>query len=200
MEREKVRLNKYLAHTGVASRREADKFIEQGLVSVNGKVVTEMGIKIDPDIDKVEVSEEVQTIKKERTYIVLNKPRGYVTTCKKTKAEPDIVLDLIDIKERIYPVGRLDKDSEGLLILTDDGLLTYELMHPSFDHEKEYFVEVEGNITQGSMTKLEKGVKLDGEKTKITKVRKVAKNAFFMVLTEGKNRQIRRVCKKGSLL
>jgi len=193
---ELIRLNKYLAHSGVCSRRDADKFIKEGLIKVNGKVVTEMGIKVDPEKDKVEVDDEVEVVQENKIYVALNKPVGYVTSCKKTEVEKDIVLDLVKTEERLYPVGRLDKESQGLLILTNDGLITYELMHPSFDHEKEYYVEVAGNITKGSMEKLELGVKLNGEKTKITKVRKRAKNAFNIVLTEGKNRQIRRVCKK----
>jgi len=193
---DKIRLNKYLANSGVCSRREADKLIEAGLVKVNGIVITEMGVKIDPEKDVVDLNDEVKKISDEKSYIALNKPRGYTTACKETKADPNIVLDLIDIKDRVYPVGRLDKDTEGLLILTNDGLLAFHLTHPSFDHEKEYLVKVEGLMTNGVIKKLECGVKLDGEKTKKTIVRKEDSSSFYITLTEGKNRQIRRICKK----
>jgi len=193
---DKIRLNKYLANSGVCSRREADKLIEDGLVKLNGDVITEMGVKIDPEKDIVDLNDEVKKINDEKIYIVLNKPRGYTTACKKTKTDPDIVLDLIDIDNRVYPIGRLDKDTEGLLILTNDGVLAFHLTHPSFDHEKEYLVTVDKHITNGAIKKLEEGVKLDGEKTKKTIIRKKDSYSFYITLTEGKNRQIRRICKK----
>ncbi len=193
---EPIRLNKYLASQGIASRREADELISEGLVSVNGKLVTEMGVKIDPDIDKVEVNNEAVKERKNLVYIALNKPLGYVCSMTRTKVEKDIVTDLIDVPERVYPVGRLDKDTTGLLILTNDGTLTFELTHPSSESEKEYEVTTEGDITYGAISKLKKGVKILGEKTLPAEVEKIGPNKIRIILREGKNRQIRRMCQK----
>ena len=194
-----VRLNKYLAQQGVASRREADRLIADGLISVNGEVVKEMGVKVDPEKDKVTVNKKVVERQKDLIYIALNKPVGYVTSVKRTSVEKNIVLDLIDIKERIYPVGRLDKDTTGLLILTNDGTLTFKLTHPSSECEKEYEVTVDREIRKGQMDKLQEGVRLWGEKTKQTRVKKIGPDRMRIVLTEGKNRQIRRICQKVGL-
>ena len=194
-----LRLNKYLADQGVASRREADRLISDGLISVNGKVIKEMGVKVDPEKDKVTVSNQVIERQKKLVYIALHKPASYVTSVKRTRVEPKIILDLINIKERVYPVGRLDKDTTGLLILTNDGTLTYTLTHPSVECEKEYEVRVDGQIKKGQMDKLKAGVKLWGKKTKETRVKKIAPNRMQIVLTEGKNRQIRRICQKVGL-
>ena len=194
-----IRLNKYLAEQGVASRREADRLIEEGLISVNGVVVTEMGVKVDPAKDKVTVSNEVVERQEKKIYIMLNKPINYVTSVKRTQVEKKIVMDLIDLEERVYPVGRLDKDTSGLLILTNDGTLTYKLTHPSSESEKEYEAIVNGVITQGSMEKLRKGVNLNGESTKSTRVKKIGRNKLSLILTEGKNRQVRRICQKVGL-
>jgi pseudouridine synthase len=127
---------------------------------------------------------------------MLNKPVGYVTSAKPTPIEKDIVTDLIDIEERIYPVGRLDKDTSGLLILTNDGTLTFNLTHPSMESEKEYEALVAGIVTKRTIELLEKGVKLWGERTKPAKVRKIGPCQLSIVLTEGKNRQVRRICQK----
>ncbi len=194
-----MRLNKYLSHQGIASRREADRLIADGLISVNGKVVTEMGVKIDPGKDKVTINDEVIKRQEELIYIALNKPTGYVTSAKRTNVEKHIVMDLINIKERVYPVGRLDKDTTGLLLLTNDGTLTFKLTHPSAECAKEYEVTVKGIIQPEQIRKLESGVKLWGEKTKKTHVNKVDQNKMRIILTEGKNRQIRRICQKVGL-
>ncbi len=194
-----VRLNKYLAEQGIASRREADRLIADGLVSVNGKVVREMGVKVDPVKDKVKVSGEVAKRREKLVYIALNKPIGYVTSVKRTRLEPKIVLDLVRVPERVYPVGRLDKDTTGLLVLTNDGTLTFGLTHPSAECEKEYEVTVASVINKGQIEKLEAGVKLWGAKTKGAHVRKVGTRVMRIILTEGKNRQIRRICQKVGL-
>jgi len=196
---ELIRLNKYLAGRGIASRREADRLIADGLISVNGKVIREMGVKINPEKDKVSVSDQVIKRQQKLIYIALNKPAGYVTSVKRTQVEKKIVTDLIKINERVYPVGRLDKDTTGLLILTNDGTLTYKLTHPSSECEKEYEVTVDGAIKGGQMDKLKAGVKLWGEKTKETQVKKIGSRQMRIVLTEGKNRQIRRICQKVGL-
>ena len=194
-----IRLNKYLADQGIASRREADRLISDGLISVNGKVVKEMGVKIDPAKDKITVSNQVIERQKKLIYIMLHKPANYVTSVKRTRVEPKIVLDLIDIKERIYPVGRLDKDTTGLLILTNDGTLTYKLTHPSAECEKEYEVTVDGQIRKGQIDKLKAGVKLLGKKTKETRIKKIGPNRMRIILTEGRYRQVRRICQKVGL-
>lgn len=192
-----MRLQKYMAQCGIASRRESEKLITEGKVKVNGQVVTEMGVKIDPEKDKVEVDQNALSERAEKlVYVILNKPTGYVTTCNRTKFESKIVTDLVDLPERIYPVGRLDKDTSGLLILTNDGDLTYQLTHPKFEKPKEYEVKVQGDITDGALEKLREGVKLWGEKTKETEIKRLTKNTFLITLTEGKNRQIRRICRK----
>lgn len=192
-----MRLQKYMAHKGIASRRESEKLIAEGLVKVNGKTVTEMGLKVDSEKDAVEVNQQALDQKKEKlVYVILNKPLGYVTTCHRTEFEKKIVTDLVDISERIYPVGRLDKETTGLLILTNDGDLTYKLTHPKFEKAKEYEVRVAGKITEGSLEKLREGVKLWGEKTNPTTIERLSGTRFRITLTEGKNRQIRRICRK----
>lgn len=191
-----VRLNKYLAEQGIASRRESDRLIAAGLVKVNGKMVTEMGVKVDPEKDKVEVDEA--RVKESRTlvYIALNKPKGYVCSAKPTKVDPDIVTGLVDVSERIYAVGRLDKETTGLLLLTNDGTLVNRIIHPSAESEKEYEVTFYKPIPAGALSKLKAGVKLGGEATLPTKVKKVGPAKIRIVLKEGKNRQVRRICQK----
>ena len=133
-----MRLQKYLSAAGVCSRRKGEALIQEGRISVNGVVVSELGTKVDPDLDMVEADGKVIYLRQKLIYIALNKPRDYVTSCNQ-KGEKT-VLDLVDVPERVYPVGRLDKDSTGLLLLTNDGSLHHRLSHPSFDHEKEYIV------------------------------------------------------------
>ena len=191
-----VRLNKYLAEQGVASRREADKLIAAGLVKVNGKVMTEMGQKIDPEADRIEVDEAGVRKSKKLVYIALNKPKGYVCSAKSTKSDPAIVTDLVDVGERIYPVGRLDKETTGLLLLTNDGTLVNQIIHPSSQSEKEYEVTFYKQIPEGALDKLRAGVKLAGEATLPTKAKKVAPAKIRIILKEGKNRQVRRICQK----
>jgi 23S rRNA pseudouridine2605 synthase/23S rRNA pseudouridine2604 synthase len=190
-----VRLNKYLSQQGVASRREADRLIEGGLVTVNGKVVTEMGVKINPEKDQVEVEGHDER-KEKLLYIAINKPKGYVCSMKATHEDPDLVTNLIDVRERIYPVGRLDKDTTGLLFLTNDGTLVNRIIHPSSESEKEYEVTFFSQIPMGAIRKLEEGVKLQGEKTLPTRVKKIGPAKIRIILKEGKNRQVRRICQK----
>ena len=134
----KIRLNKYLANMGICSRREAEKLIDKGSISVNGKIIIEQGIKIDPKKDKIEVNKKaLKEYKNSLVVYALNKPKGYVSSTHKTSVEKNIVLDLLHgVSERVYPVGRLDKDTEGLILLTNDGDLTFRLTHPSFEHKK----------------------------------------------------------------
>ncbi|NOR44099.1 MAG: pseudouridine synthase [Candidatus Delongbacteria bacterium] len=194
---ELVRLQKYLANQGVASRRKCEEFITDGLIKVNGEVVTQMGTKVDPDKDTVEINEQqISNIKAEYIYILLNKPKGYITSLKQTDSSSPIVTDLVAIKERIYPVGRLDKDSSGLLLLTNDGDFAYKLMHPSFEKEKEYIVVTEETVTKRMMDRFEKGITIEGYKTQPAKVKRIELTKVSLVIKEGRNRQIRKMLSK----
>lgn len=186
-----IRLQKFLAEAGVCSRRRGEAYIREGRVKVNGRVVSQMGVKIDPDKDVVEVSGRVVASAVPDIYIMLNKPEGYISSCRHAKRK--IVLDLIDIPHRIYPVGRLDMDSTGLLLLTNNGRLHYHLTHPSFDHEKEYIVKTKTPISDTDLDMLSKGVKLDGKPTRPALTIRQGSHEFRIVLQEGRNRQIRRM-------
>jgi 23S rRNA pseudouridine2605 synthase/23S rRNA pseudouridine2604 synthase len=189
-----VRLQKFLSSAGYCSRRQGEVHILEGNVRVNGQVVTQLGTKVDPDMDTVEIHGQLLTKKQSQIYIALNKPRSYVTTCNQKNEK--IVVDLVDIPERIYPVGRLDKESTGLLLLTNDGYLHHHLLHPSFDHEKEYMVTVAAPISDSALTKMEKGITILGEKTRPAVVKRFSSKRFLIQLKEGRNRQIRRMVKK----
>jgi 23S rRNA pseudouridine2605 synthase/23S rRNA pseudouridine2604 synthase len=189
-----MRLQKYISRGGYCSRRRAEKLIAEGKVTVNGKVVDRLGSKVDPEIDRVAVDGHPVSIDKNLVYIVLNKPRGYVASCDHPGQK--IVLDLVNIKQRVYPVGRLDKDSTGLLLLTNDGRLHQRLTHPSFDHEKEYLVSVSEPIPAGALKVLAKGVKILGKKTRPARVKIISPTRFKIILKEGRNRQIRRMVRK----
>lgn len=189
-----IRLNKYIAECGVCSRRSADTLIQSGKVCVNGEVVTNLGIKIDETIDNVKVNNKI--IKKENklVYIMLNKPKGYVTTSKEQFGRKS-VLDLIDTNLRVYPIGRLDMYTEGFLLLTNDGNFANKMMHPKNKIEKKYIVSVKGNITSEKIDLLKKGVDIGGYITKPAKVKSnFEKNELEIVISEGKNRQVRRMC------
>ena len=189
-----VRLQKFLSGAGICSRRKGEEYIRSGWVKVNGKTVTELGAKVDPERDLVEVDNAAIESNSASITIALNKPRGYVSSCR----QPDekIVLDLVDIPERIYPIGRLDKDSSGLLLLTNNGLLHHQLSHPSFNHEKEYEVSVAQAIPGGALKKLAKGLPMMGTRTRPADVQRISARRFRIVLQEGKNRQIRRMVRK----
>jgi 23S rRNA pseudouridine2605 synthase/23S rRNA pseudouridine2604 synthase len=190
----KIRLQKFLSQAGFCSRRQGEVYIAQGKVSVNGQVVTQLGTKIDPQNDRIEVNGQLLPINTELIYIALNKPRDYVTSC--SQKNEKIVTDLIDIPVRIYPVGRLDKDSTGLLLLTNDGRLHHHLLHPSFDHEKVYQVGVGKPIADGDLKAMERGVNILGEKTRPASIKRISRKRFVIKLKEGKNRQIRRMVRK----
>ena len=189
-----MRLQKFLSQAGVCSRRQGEEYIKDGLVQVNGKVITELGTKIDPATDLVDLQGQRVELNDNLIYIALNKPPGYVTSCHQQGEK--IVLDLIDIQRRIYPVGRLDKDSTGLLILTNDGRMHHRLLHPSFDHEKEYEVTVSAPISDGAVRKIEKGMPMMGTRTRPAVVKRMSSRRFRIILKEGKNRQIRRMVTK----
>ena len=193
------RLQKYLANSGVASRRKCEELILQGKVEVNGKVVTELGTKINPEKDIVKFDgKEVKQAKK-MVYILLNKPIGYVTTADDQFGR-DTVLDLVKVKERIVPVGRLDMYTSGALILTNDGDFVYKVTHPKHEIEKTYTVTVKGIVQNSEVEQLRKGVKIDDYTTKHAKV-KILKtdtekkfSRLEITIHEGKNRQVRKMC------
>jgi 23S rRNA pseudouridine2605 synthase/23S rRNA pseudouridine2604 synthase len=189
-----MRLQKFLSEAGICSRRKGEEYIREGRIRVNSRIVTELGTKVDPRKDRVEFDGKNVALKSEHIYIALNKPKGYVTSC--SHPGEKIVLDLIDIPERVYPIGRLDKDSTGLLILTNDGSLHHRLSHPSFDHEKEYDVTVSRPMTDGSLRKIAQGLPMMGTKTRPAKIRRVSSKSFRIILKEGRNRQIRRMVGK----
>lgn len=184
---ESTRINKYLADMGIATRRSADTLIESGKILINGKKA-KVGDRVFSD-DKV----EVKGLKEQKlVYYAYNKPVG-VTTVGKQEGEKEIK-DIIQFPFRVFPVGRIDKDSEGLVIMTNDGRITKKLLDPKYDHEKEYLVQVNKPIEHNFMVRLRDGVKLGREMTKKAKVRKVDTKTLEIVITEGKNRQIRRMC------
>lgn len=190
-----IRLQKWLSEAGVCSRRQGEGFITAGRVRVNGKTVTVLGTKIDPEKDRVEVDGRPVTGGRKPVYIALNKPKGYVTSCRHEGHK--LVVDLVDLPERIFPVGRLDKDSCGLLLLTNDGPLHHRLSHPSFDHEKEYEVTVRQPIDDHALQQLvQGGIVIDGRKSRPARVQRLSGRRFHIVLQEGRNRQIRRMVRK----
>ena len=193
------RLQKYLAECGVASRRKCEEYILQGKVKVNNNIITELGTKINPEKDKVTF--ERKEVKKEnkKVYILLNKPIGYVTTAEEQFGR-DKVLDLVKVKERIVPVGRLDMYTSGALILTNDGEFVYKVTHPKHEITKTYTVTIHGIITKQEVEQLSNGVKIDDYITKPAKVKILKtdeeKNISRIEITihEGKNRQVRKMC------
>ena len=188
-----TRLNKFIADCGVASRRKAEDLIRAGKICVNGQIVSNLGTKIDPTADKVVLDGKKITPVEKKIYLKLNKPRGYISSCRSEKGERTI-MDLVkDIPERLYPVGRLDMDSEGLMLLTNDGELANRLMHPRYEHEKEYTVNVKCPMTNEQMKELSSGILIDGRKTLPAKVKLLGEKEFSIILKEGKKRQIRRM-------
>jgi len=186
-----MRLNKFIAHSGVASRRKADELILAGKVKINGEVVDDLGIIVDEEKDQVEVNGAPINLIDKKIYVALNKPLGYLCSAKNWQGKS--VLELIDIPERIYPVGRLDKDSVGLVILTNDGDFAYQLTQAKFLHEKEYEVVFDRLLDKEDIKIFESGMDLDRDKVQPIKVRKVRGNKANLILLQGINRQIRRM-------
>ncbi len=192
------RLNKYLASTGAASRRGADKLIEEGRVKVNGKVVKELGTVINEKKDVVAVDDIIVKTVNNYAYILFYKPKGCITTVNDEKGRKTVYDYLQDLNiPHLIPVGRLDYDTEGMLLMTNDGDLAYKLTHPSFEVPKTYLVKVEGEMPEHKLAQLRKGVTVDGEKTKRCKVKlleyKNGESKIQITITEGKNRQIRKM-------
>lgn len=200
MEEEKIRLQKYLAECGIASRRKAEEYIQEGKVQVNGKAVTELGVKINPEKDIVYFNNKKVTKQNENIYILLNKPIGYVTTTK-DQFNRETVLDLIrGINKRIVPVGRLDMYTSGALILSNDGDFIYKVTHPSHEITKTYIATLKGIITNEELEELRRGVEIEDYLTRPAKVKILKtdseKNISRIEITihEGKNRQVRKMC------
>lgn len=189
-----VRLQKFLADAGACSRRKGEAHILAGRVTVNGKIISRLGSKVNPDTDTVCLNGRTVALAGDNIYVMLNKPAGVVSSCQH-RGEP-VVTDLVDLPQRLFPVGRLDKDSTGLLLLTSDGRIHHRLSHPSFDHEKEYDVTVDRPIDDQALGLLGKGLPLSGMMTRPARVTRISKRRFRIVLMEGKNRQIRRMVKK----
>ena len=200
---EQVRLQKFLAEAGVASRRKSEELISAGKIAVNGKVVTELGTKINPEVDKVTYNGQIVENREEKVYILLNKPIRYVTTAN-DQFSRDTVLDLVKVKERIVPCGRLDMYTSGALILTNDGDFIYKITHPKHEISKTYTVTLKGIITNEEVQNLREGVVIDDDgipyKTKEAKVKILKTDSekdisrLEIVIHEGKNRQVRKMC------
>ena len=196
---EEIRLQKYLAEAGIASRRKCEEYITAGRVKVNGKIINELGTKVSPEKDEIYFDDKKIENKEELVYILLNKPIGYVTTAK-DQFNRDTVMNLIKIKERVVPVGRLDMYTSGALLLSNDGNFVYKITHPKHEINKTYTVTLKGIVTKEDIEKLEKGVDIGGYTTKPAKVKilktDIEKNISRLEITihEGKNRQVRKMC------
>lgn len=194
---ENTRLQKYIADCGVASRRKAEELIKQGRVKVNGTVVTEMGTKVG-DADLVEVDGKGIKPENKKVYILLNKPAGYVTTAKDQFGRPTVLDLLKGVRERVFPVGRLDYETTGLLILTNDGDFTYKMTHPKHEIEKTYVATIEGVPTNEEISRFEKGLMIDNYITAPAKLKILSQNnrncVVEVTIHEGKNRQVRKMC------
>jgi 23S rRNA pseudouridine2605 synthase len=186
-----VRLQKFMSEAGHCSRRRGETLIREGRVSVNGQVVTALGSRVDPDTDTVMVDGKRLERVERQVYIALHKPPGYVSSCRHSGKR--LVIELVDVGQRIFPVGRLDEDSEGLLIMTNDGPLHNRLSHPSFDHEKEYEVTVVHPLSERSLREMAAGMILEGKRTRPATVERLGRRRFRITLQEGRNRQIRRM-------
>ena len=193
------RLQKFLAECGIASRRKSEELILQGLIKVNGKIVTELGTKINPEMDVIEYNGKVIKKNNKKVYILLNKPIGYVTTTTDQFGR-DTVIDLVKVKEKVLPVGRLDMYTSGALILTNDGEFIYKVTHPKYEIEKTYNVTVKGIITKDEVKKLEEGVAIEDYTSGKAKVKILKTDAekdisrIEITIHEGKNREVRKMC------
>ena len=191
-----IRLNKFLASCGVASRRHSDELIMQGKISVNGKIVTTPGVSINEKKDKVIYDGKELSLPSSFVYIKLNKPKGYICSASDEKGRKTIY-DLIDTEERLFSIGRLDYDTEGLIILTNDGDFANKVGHPSYSIEKEYQVTIEGKVLESELAVMRKGAVVDGERMPPARVKILRVEEKFsklsVIINEGQNRQVRRM-------
>jgi pseudouridine synthase len=192
-----IRLNKYLSQAGLASRREADRLIREGRVRINGRVAEELGIKVDDVKDRVDVDGRAAKIRSNPVYVLLNKPKGCLVTLRDPFGRRTVRDLLAGLKARVFPVGRLDADSRGLLLLTDDGELAFRLSHPRFEIPKKYVVAIEGGIDSGALARIGKGLLIEGVKTAPARVRVISQRPGQSVLSleihEGRKREIRKM-------
>lgn len=202
---QRVRLNKLIADSGLASRRHADRMIEEGEVTVNGQRVYELGIKVDPNVDKILVGGKAIRKPTQKLYVVFNKPKGVLTTMEDPLGRPTVADYLGDVPARLFPVGRLDWDSEGLLLLTNDGDFANKVMHPKAEVTKTYLVKIDGKPDPAKIQKLRSGVSIEGGRVSARHVERIHKAGdnksdkyewYKIVITEGKNRQIRQMFAK----
>lgn len=191
------RLQKYMASCGIASRRKCEEYIISGQVKVNGKIANELGIKVNPSIDIVEFDNKIIAPEKTKVYIMLNKPTGYITSLKDEKGRLTI-LDLVKVPERIYPIGRLDYDSSGLILMTNDGDIYNKIIHPRVEITKKYMAIVEGEFSEQELEKFKTGIDISGYITAPAEIKVIKysnhKSTIEIGIHEGKNRQIRRMC------
>lgn len=190
---EKLRIHKYLSQAWICSRRKAEDYISQGLITVNGKRA-EIGQLIDPSVDKIEMGKQAVKEQNELLYYKVNKPRWVVTTC--AQSDEKTILDVIPLDKRVFPIGRLDKETTWLILMTNDGRLANFLMHPRYNHEKEYIVETFGPISDSSLEKMRNGLFILWSYTKKAKVERLASGKFTITISEWRNRQIRRMVEK----
>ncbi len=188
------RLQKILSRAGVASRRAAEQLMLEGRVTVNGATVRELGTKADPAGDEIRVDGRRVKIAEEHRYLLLNKPRGYMTTRSDPERRPTVIDLLQGVREYVYPVGRLDFDSEGLLILTNDGDLAARLTHPSHEVPRVYEVRVLGEPDRHDLDRLARGVTIDGRRTQLAEVKALRPDVLQVTIHEGRNRQVRKMC------
>ena len=194
-----MRINKYIASCGVASRRKADDLVAEGRVYVNGKKVTEPGLQIDPESDSVKVDGKAIGVEEKKVYVLLNKPTGYISTARDQFGRKSVT-DLVKVKYRVYPVGRLDYDTSGLLILTNDGELTYAVTHPKHELVKTYVARIEGVPSGDELEKFRSGVDIGGFVTSrasisiISQSKDRSTSTVEIKIHEGKNRQVRKMC------
>ncbi len=192
-----MRLQKYLASCGVASRRAAENMITEGRIQVNGVTVTELGTKVNEESDIVLVDGKQVSPEKEKYYIAYNKPVGEVTTAYDPEGRPTVMDRFRDFPARLFPVGRLDYDSEGLILLTNDGELMNQMLHPSFEIPKSYLTRVSNNVTEDEIRSLRKGVIIDGRITSPAEIRLIRHDTFstelLITIHEGRNRQVRKM-------
>lgn len=192
-----LRLQKFLADCGVASRRASENLIKEGRISVNGEIITQMGFMVDEEIDEIKFDGSTVKPVAKKIYVMLNKPSGFVTTVADDKGRPTVLELVSDIQDRLFPVGRLDYDTEGLLLLTNDGNLTYKITHPKNEIKKTYVAEVTGNISMETIIALRRGVVIDGYKTQPAEVEVVGATKLGtkleITISEGRNRQVRKM-------
>lgn len=194
-----MRLHVFLSRAGVASRRQSEQLILRGKVKVNNRIVTRMGVQVDPNKDVIFYNNHEVILGDQNIVLVFYKPRGVISTMKRGKEEGKILSDVIKCEERLFPVGRLDRESEGLILLTNNGDLAQKLSHPRYEHEKEYAVTVDKTVTDQQLDRLRKPFRLGGYVTHSAQVDKKSDKELKIILHEGRKHQIRNMCSRVGL-